>query len=536
MTNHKPFLMGSETEYALAGRTPEGVMDADDVYGLLREALQRRRAWVEDHDGNLGLYLQHGGRLYLDYGSHPEHCTAECLTPTQVACHDKAGEHLLRLAADGAESERPGLRVTVVKNNLDPIDPDAVTYGTHESYTCWAPAEEAGPQLLAHLVSRVLYAGSGGLTAHAQGVGFELSQRARHLVQDIGSDTTSNRAIFCTRTRNPNDCSAEGWTRIHLIGKDSQRAPFGIYLTFATTGLLVEMLNRGGAVGKGLRLADPVNALRQISRDPGLRVKVPLADGRQMTALEIQSAYLEECERAVQHGGMPDWAPEAVGHWRQTLADLERDPRRLADRLDAYCKLLIYEHELLRADLDWPDLRAGLGKLAALRERFSDGTIRAVLSEDAAQLPTELLAEYDDALVQARKVGLERLRFAVRLQALDVNYHELGGLYDRLHSAGRVRDVVLEPGDVERASREPPAGGRAAVRGAWIREQREEADWRGDWQFLWHPPSGRCVDLRDPFSGELRVVPLGVEVNRNPYCFDILDELAAPPVPEGTAG
>jgi hypothetical protein len=528
MADHKPFLMGSETEYALAGRTADGLMDPDDLYDLLSEALQRQRAWVLDHEGHQGMYLEHGGRLYLDYGSHPEHCTAECFTPEQVACHDKAGEHLLRLAALGAEAARPGLRVTVVKNNLDPVDPDAITYGTHESYTCWAPAEEAGPQLLAHLVSRVLYAGSGGLTAHAQGVGFELSQRARHLVQDVGTDTTSNRAIFCTRTRTENDCSADGWTRIHLIGKDSQRAPFGIYLTFATTGLLVEMLNRGHAVGKGLALADPVNALRQISRDPGLRLKVGLADGRRYSALEIQSAYLAECERAVQHGGMPEWAAEALRHWRETLAELERDPRRLADRLDPYCKLLIYEHELLRADLDWPDLRAALARLAVLRERFSEQTVRAVLSEDTSQLPAEMSGEFGDALAEARKAGLERLRFAVRLQALDFHYHELGGLYDRLRAAGRVRDVVLAPGDVEQASREPPAGGRAAVRGAWIREHREDG-WRGDWQFLWHPGSGRCVDLRDPFRGELRVAQLQPAGNRNLYSFDVLDELAAPP-------
>ena len=41
-----------------------------------------------------------------------------------------------------------------------------------------------------------------------------------------------------------------------------------------------------------------------------------------------------------------------------------------------------------------------------------------------------------EGLVTAR--GMERLRFALRLQVLDTHYHELGGLYDRLREARRI--------------------------------------------------------------------------------------------------
>jgi hypothetical protein len=504
---HRPFVMGSETEYGLTGRKDGQVMDPDEVYDLLSAALRRQRAWVPDEGDYSGLYLEHGGRLYLDYGSHPEHATPECLTPRQVACYDLAGEHLLNLAARGAEADLPGLRVSLFKNNLDPLYPDQVSYGTHESYTSWASGAVAAPQLMAHLVSRTLYAGAGGLSAHPAGVGFELSQRARHMGETVGDDTTGDRAIFSCRVRRDYDQSGAGWTRIHLIGKDSQRAPLGVYLTFATTGLLIERINRGQKVGVGLALAEPVEALQAISRDPWLRVRVPLADGRKLTALEIQALYLEECERAVQHGGLPEWAAEALGHWRQTLADLQRDPLRLADRLDPYCKLLIYEHELLRAGLDWPDLQQALATLADLRRHWADEVVSAVVAENPEGLNEDQRGGYDDALDRARGAGLERLRFAVRLQALDMHYHELGGLYDRLRQAGRLRDVVVEPGDVERASREPPPGGRAALRGGWIRGHCE-AGWRGDWQYLWHPSSGQCLDLRDPFSGVQRLAQL----------------------------
>jgi hypothetical protein len=507
---HKPFLMGSETEHAASGRNEEGVLlYGEEVYDLLMEVVRRERRWLPDVSDGCGAYLENGARLYLDCG-HPEYATPECFTPEQVVCHEQAGEELLAMARREVLRARPGLRLSVAKNNIDPVQPDEVTYGSHESYTCWVTAEAAAPQLVPHLVSRIVYAGSGALTAHPEGHGFELSQRARHLCNVTGGDTTGERAIFSTRTREDYDGTDGGWLRVHLIGKDSQRAPFGTYLTFATTGLLIEMLNRGHTVGHGLALAEPVQALRTISHDPWLRARVPLADGRRLTALEVQESYLTECERALQRGGLPAWAPEAVRHWRETLEALAKGPLGLADRLDPYCKLLIYEHELLRAGYDWPDLRDGLGLLKALRARYSEGVIAAVLAGSAAGLTAEAVAELDQALTElgaGRERVLDRLRFAVRLQALDFHYHELGGLYDALRAAGRVRPVVVSPADVERATREAPPGGRAAARAACVREL-QEGGWTADWQSLWDATGSRHVDLSDPFAAGWQVVQL----------------------------
>jgi hypothetical protein len=530
----KPFLMGSETEYAVSGKGPKGSLDPDAIYEALAEGVRSERHWVTDRGGYRGAYLEHGGRLYLDYGSHPEHATPECFTPTQVACYDKAGEALLDQARRRLLRQRPDLTLSVVKSNLDPVHPDAVTYGTHESYTCWRTPDVTAPQLLPHLASRVLYCGSGGLSAHPRGVGFELSQRARHLTAAVGHGTTGDRPLFGTRIRKESDYGTGGWTRVHLIAKDSQRAPFGIYLTFATTGLLIERINRGHTVGRGLALADPVQALHAFSRDPWLRAKGRLANGRELTALEIQFSYLEDCERAVQHGGLPEWAPEAIRHWRETLEDLAKDPLRLARRLDAYCKLFIYEHELLRAGYDWGELRQALGRLALLRCEHEEEVIAAVVAGSPARLSPEDAASYAEAVAMAgvdQPRELERLRFAVRLQALDMHYHELGGLYDRLCEARRVEPVVVNSADVERATHEPPPGGRAAVRGGWIREHAGETGWCGDWQFLWHPATRRCVDLRDPFSGERRLLTVDLPPDLEAIHVDVLDLLNDPFVP-----
>ena len=90
------------------------------------------------------------------------------------------------------------------------------------------------------------------------------------------------------------------------------------------------------------------------------------------------------------------------------------------------------------------------------------------------------------------------------------------------------RRWVIYAGTVD-ASRVPPEGGRAAVRGAWIRDHRE-MDWRGDWQFVWQPSSGLCVDLRDPFDGAQREVQLKLPAGEEAWHVDVLDLLQEPRV------
>jgi hypothetical protein len=505
----RPFLMGTETEYAVSGSTRRGTVTAEEVYGLLNAAIRKERLWLPDVNGGQALYLEHGGRFYLDSGGHPELASPEVATPAQVACYDKAGERLLDAARARVVAERPDLQITLAKNNTGALFADRFVWGCHESHTCWAALDRVGPMLIPHLVSRLVYAGAGCLSARAGGTGFELSQRARHLVLATGTETTSNRAIFCTRIRKATDFSREGWTRVHLICKDSQRAGFGIYLTFGTTGLLFLLMNEGHEVGKGLQLADPVAAIQAVSLDPWLRARVALADGRQLTALEIQEAYLGECERLLPGGDFPDWTRDVVRHWRQTLEALAKDPLRLANRLDPYCKLLIYGHELHRAGYTWADLHEALRSLEALRAGFTEDVVRAVLAENPRGLSGEARARYPEALTKARagQPGglLDRLRFAVRLQALELNYHEVGGLHDQLVGAGQFDHVVLRREDIERATREPPPTGRAAVRGHCVKTKREPG-WVCDWRYLYHGPTQTFVDLRDPFDARYKAV------------------------------
>src|SRR5262249_22520883 len=157
------------------------------------------------------------------------------------------------------------------------------------------------------------------------------------------------------------------------------------------------------------------------------------------TALEIQETYLEECQQAVQKGGMPEWVGEALRHWEETLATLARNPLHLADHLDPYCKRLLFEGELRRAGSTWAELHRSLTALTALRLSYSEPLCRAVLTEDRRGLSAEDEGKYADAAKAAgvdQSGARDRLRFALRMQALDVSYHEISGLHDWLTAFG----------------------------------------------------------------------------------------------------
>ena len=503
----RPLVMGAETELALSGRIsgrparPEELLDS-----LLHAAHEYPHLPSAEAGG--GIFFQSGGRLYVEINGHPEYATPECRTPQQVALYDRAGERLVADSAQRVYSDSGGrIELTLTKSNLCPVNPDTVTHGNHESYTCWIPLAAAADALIPHLVTRLPYAGSGCLSSARNGMGFELSQRARHLTQITSESTTGERGIFCTRVRYERDCSSMGWTRAHLIGKDSQRAPLGTYLTFGVTALLFWILNHGGKVGTGLALGNPVEALRTVSQNPNLDKTLQLADGRTMTPIEIQLVYLDECHGFAKDHELPDWAPGVLERWQSTLARLADNPLDLAGQLDTYTKLWIYDHELHRAEATWTDVRIGLQLLKRVRANSPPLLVQALIADDPELLMAPHRAEFDEAkrlLAESGDRGHERLCLAVRIQALDFEYQKLGGLFDELARDGFVDTTIVPHDAVTQAMTQPPSDTRAAARGALIREHHGVEGWAAAWDQVIGAKGEQVLLLDDPFSTKVR--------------------------------
>ena len=502
----KPFLMGAEVEYSMPSTSPEFSRWVPRFHSLLLSAIRGEHHWLPDIRDSGGIYIDNGSRYYLDSGNHNEFCSPELSTPRQIAVYDRAAEQILLRAKTALKAQPEGIDICITKNNINFSMPDRAAWGQHEAYTCWIQLEAAAVQLIAHLVTRIPYAGAGCLSGHADGMGFELSQRVRHLTRLTGEETTSDRAIFCTRAWKPSDSSDVGWTRTNLISKDSQRCSFGMYLSYGVTGLLFIIMNEGHRIGRNVQLRDPVAAMRALSLDPWLKVKLPLINGKRVTAIEIQRSYLREAQQYVEKGGYPDWTHEVLNHWSATLDQLESDPLQLANKLDTYLKLRMFDHQLTRATLSWAALRQALQVLDRIRYGVPDRVVCAVLNESASGLNA------GDAMLfkqlakdrEVKRVGLDRLRFAVRLQALELNYHELGGLFDQIADAGQVDSVVVTPEDVEYAIHHPPSGGRAESRSRSIREFHGQP-WACDWQSVISQDGEKWIDLRDPFTNKRKV-------------------------------
>ncbi len=506
----KPMLMGAEVEYSMSSRQVQTRSRRDELHERLLKAICRDHRWLKDYRSSTGIYIDNGSRYYLDAGHHNEFSSPELSTPRQVAVYDRANEQILLRAKAAVKEQSNGVDICITKNNLNFSQPNlSASWGQHEAYTCWISLEEAAPQLIPHLVSRLPYAGAGCLSAHPDGIGFELSQRARHMTRATGTETTRDRAIFCTRVRKSSDGSPAGWTRTNLISKDSQRCSFSLYLCYGVTGLLFMIMNEGHRIGRNVQLKDPVSAMRAFSLDPWARTKVPLANGKLASAMDIQREYLREATPYVESGDFPEWTGELWNDWATTLDQIESNPHRLGTKLDTYIKLALFDHQLNRAGLTWAELRVALQVLEQLRSSAPESVVQALLRESPNDLPAAHKLLYSQ-LAKSKlctRSGLDRLRFAVRLQALELNYHSLGGTFDEMASMGLVDSAEVTSEMVEWAIHNPPPGGRAEARSKTIAEFHGQA-WFSDWQFVVNHENEKWVDFRDPFTNKRDITPL----------------------------
>jgi proteasome accessory factor A len=142
-----------------------------------------------------------------------------------------------------------------------------------------------------------------------------------------------------------------------------------------------------------LRLAEPVRAVHQISRDPSLRQLVELSDGRKVTGLDIQRAYHERAARHVEQTAGDDADPTTVdvlNSWADVLDALARDPSECADRLDWPAKLRLLEGYRSRDGLQWSSPRLHLVDLQYSDVRLDKGLYnRLVARGSMKRLVTE---------------------------------------------------------------------------------------------------------------------------------------------------
>src|SRR6187431_3498866 len=311
------------------------------------------------------VFLQNGARLYLDVGSHPEYATPECDSLYDLVVHDKAGERILEQLVESAEQRlaEESIRGTIYlfKNNTDSA---GNSYGCHENY-CTNRDDDLGHYaevLIPFFVSRQIYTGAGKVLQTARGASYSISQRAEHIWEGVSSATTRSRPII--NTRDEPHADAERYRRLHVIVGDSNMSEWTTYMKVGITDLVLRMVE-GNTVMRDLSLENPIRAIREISHDTGCTRTVKLANGRELSAIEMQTEYLEKTERFIERRGADETSKVLVQEWGDALEALRADqPERLVRKVDWVTKRVMIERYMAKHDLPLGSPRIALLDLA----------------------------------------------------------------------------------------------------------------------------------------------------------------------------
>ena len=449
-------IYGIETEYGCLPPASDPFLSPDFVSIKVKDCVFYREGLgiVDMHyrgrdepPGN-GGFLFNGGRVYIDMG-HVEYATPECTGLFDLVAADRAGERLVQRALD-----QLGLADSAAffKNNIDHYT--GATFGCHENYLVRREvpfSQVLLPTMLPFFVTRQIFAGAGRVGCHTdifeygnaedEGVEFQLSQRADHIVTEIYQWIQFSRAIINTRDEPLADWGL--YRRLHLLVGDSNMMEYATALKVGTTALVLQLLEeQERVICDDIKLLDPVQAIRDISRDMTYRWEVQLEDGRYTTATEIQRAYLDLAERYLR--GRDEESDWVLDEWRFVIDALEHDPGCLVDRVDWVAKKWLLEYFMREEGLDWQD---------------------------------------------------------TWIQSLDLEYHNLNtarSLYFDLYERGLVKRIVSDE-QINQAITHPPANTRALARSRVMRaltdqKTRYQIDWDsicvGDDKFL---------SLDDPF-------------------------------------
>ncbi|MGY5764567.1 Pup--protein ligase [Brachybacterium sp. DNPG3] len=430
---------GLETEYGLV------CVASDGTRALEPEAAARelfRPVVAMGRSSN--VFLRNAARLYLDVGSHPEYATAECDDWWDLVAQDRAGERILadlvaeanaRLAADGQDAV-----IHLLKNNVDSA---GNAFGSHENYLVDRRGEftRLPAFLLPFLVTRQIVTGAGGVVREEDGTGsFVFSRRSDHMWEAVSSATTRTRPIINTRDEPHGDPTR--FRRLHVIVGDSTMSEVSTRLRFATTDLVLRLIESGRALPDS-SLADDIAAIRTVARDLTGSAPLPTAAGGTTTALEVQQRWLDLAATVADEDEQ-----DVLEDWQRALDAVRTGDRSWAQR-----------------NLDWA-IKETL--IAQVRER------RGIALEDPA------------------------------VERLDLAYHDIDPAHSVFQALQRrgLAPHVLDEERIERAREIAPTTTRAHLRGQVVTLAQElGVDHVVDWTTLrLTRPGAMPVQVLDPFA------------------------------------
>jgi len=387
-------IFGLRNEYSV-------VLSADGPRQLSQQEASRRLFGPVASGGpSRNVLLRNGGQLYLDSAGRPEYATPDCGNALDLVVHDKAGERILEglLEDAGQRLREEGItgEISVLKSNAGPA---GSSYGCQENYLAGRRGEfgRLADILIPFLVTRQLICGAGTIAQTPRGAVYRLGRPPGRTGTSLSSAINRARPFLSARDE---PSAAAGVRRLRVIVSDPAMSETTTLLKVGATDLVLRMAEAATGM-PDLTLDNPVQAIADVSRDLTGRGRIRLADGRQISALDIQREYLAKASDFTGNRGADATDRRVLRIWERALDAIDaQNLDAIAREIDWVIKYQLIEryraaHELplsapqvAQADLAYHDIHRSRGLYYRLqRSNAVDRTARDIDIFEAKAVP-----------------------------------------------------------------------------------------------------------------------------------------------------
>ena len=152
-----------------------------------------------------------------------------------------------------------------------------------------------------------------------------------------------------------------------MIVGDSNMSEYTTFLKVGAAACMLRMLEDHNVVLRDMTLENPIRAIREISHDITCRRTVRLANGREVSALDIQREYLDRALRYADSQGFPPLEQRALEMWEHCITTIENDPLKLDREVD-----WVIKYKLIEAFRERHDLALGHARVQLLDLQYHD--------------------------------------------------------------------------------------------------------------------------------------------------------------------
>lgn len=397
----RPRIVGSEMEYSLVTdpaviQWVDGKAKGTLLHHLPADIIVERL----ESERSLGGFTSIGSRIYKDLGEHYEYATGEEDTFWGVVAAEIVGEQIMLETVRNA-IKAPYTEIKEIWLNKRVLDSKGNAWGYHENYlshrgditlTQDGVDRTAVNLLLLHLATRNLWAGAGAIVNGK----FLLAQKPSSLRTDIGEGTTKVRPLLNVRDESHLGREEGEYSRVHITSGDANMSPWAIFMKFATTSLVLRLVEHGETLPE-IQLGRDRNykLAQQVATDLTMRKTVRLENGTTIRPLEIQETIIDRARKFAEQHELPEEEQQALREWERAHDDMSIDPDYLCDRSDWVAKRMTIEKytgtHIAKGDYD-PKLLVGLDQgFDDLEESGVAQNLRKSQKGWAKWMPTELI-------------------------------------------------------------------------------------------------------------------------------------------------